>query len=226
MVILIGGSRVRTREDVRPFAELFLSPETAVALFDVRGNGESTGSFEAPNTANSAVQIPRFGKDVAGIAGYLKATGFARVVAVGSSMGAWVAVAAAAKSHDLDRIVGLVGGAVSVAASDAYDHAISAGETVESATQRARQRAGDLGYDPEADFSLLSQPGMWIFAELDRSNPTALDVERLEAHQAAGKAIDWLIIENTDHNLIDVDTGEFNGSWLPPVRAFIRGGKG
>jgi hypothetical protein len=39
----------------------------------------------------------------------------------------------------------------------------------------------------------------------------------------AGKAFEWLVLPDTDHDFVNVTTHEFNSSWVAPVRKFIRG---
>src|SRR5262249_42937587 len=138
-VIAVGGSNVRTRDDTAAALPLLLNRETAVVLMDRRGNGASTGEYSVPNTANTAWQIPRFGADVAAVARYLKAIGYRRVVVVGTSMGGWVSVSAAARAREIDAVVCISGGASSVGVSDDFDRSIHNGLSMDEAVTMARR---------------------------------------------------------------------------------------
>lgn len=220
-IIVIGGSKANKSADTKSAVPLFIGPDTAVVLFDRRGYGASTGVFDPPTTHNSQWQIPAIGSDVARIAEYLKAYGFKKVGAAGSSMGGWVAASAAAQSDDIDFIIGIVGGVVSVATSDAFDQATDEGLNIERALIKAQDESSAESYDPIIDLEAISQPGFWVFAENDRSNPSQLDIERLDALIASGQSFSYRLVKNADHNLTDVSTGEFIGEWIPDLHAFI-----
>lgn len=220
--IIIGGSSYRTRADAMEAIPLFLSPDLAVVLFDRRGNGASTGRFEVPTTENTAWQIPDFADDAVAVARFLRAQGFSRIGLIGTSMGGWINVAAAARSDAIDSIVCINGGASTVGVSDAYDAFIAKGQPIPVATESASKYRGPQGYDPHPDLEKLKQPAFWIFAELDESNPTILDAEVVRKFTVRGKNFRLLILPGTNHELLDVKTGTFNDSWVEPVRAFAQ----
>lgn len=223
-VIIVGGSNVRTRTDTAVALPFFLDEQTAVVLMDRRGNGQSTGRFEVPNTKNTAWQIPRFGHDVAAVAAYLKRRGFRRVALAGTSMGGWINdSAAAAAPNAIDAVVSINGGASSVGVSDKFDDLASSGMTLEEAANRARSYRGPQGYDPRRDLARMKQPVLWVFGAKDRSNPSMLDLSNVKRLARRGKAFEWLILRNTDHELVDITTREFDSTWIKPVRKFIRG---
>jgi pimeloyl-ACP methyl ester carboxylesterase len=222
-LIIIGGSGVRTRADTEQAAPLFISDDVAVVIYDRRGNGDSTGDFEVPDTLNTAWQIPLFAADVAQIAAYLKRDGFQRVGLLGSSMGGWINVASAARSPDIDFIVSFSGAANSVGVSDSYDALTDQGLSIEAATEAARHYDGAPGYDPAADLHRLRQPGLWVFGAEDSSNPTELDREVLDALIAEGRSFQYLVLPGVDHEFKEVGTDQMNLDWLEPVRDFITG---
>lgn len=223
-VIIVGGSSVRTRSDTAVAVQFFLAPETAVVLMDRRGNGLSTGSFEIPDTKNTAWQIPRFGADVAAVARHLKRQGFKRVVLAGTSMGGWVNVAAAANGPKvIDAFVSINGGGSSVGVSDEFDRLASSGMSLEKAADQARLYRGPQGYDPTRDLARIRQPALWVFGMKDRSNPSMLDLAVVKRLAERGKPFRWLLLPNADHEFVDADTHDFDSSWIKPVGEFIRG---
>jgi pimeloyl-ACP methyl ester carboxylesterase len=223
-VIAVGGSNARTRADTAVAVQLLIGPETAVVLMDRRGNGLSTGRFEVPDTKNTAWQIPRFGQDVAAVARHLKQSGFRRVAIMGTSMGGWIDVsAAAAAPKAIDAVVSMSGGASSVGVSDRFDNLTASGVPIDEAAERARSYRGPLGYDPRADLARMRQPALWVFGAKDISNPSSLDLAAVKRLAARGKPFRWILLPNTDHEMTDVTTHEFDSSWVEPVRKFIRG---
>ena len=223
-VIAVGGSNARTRTDTAVAVPLLLGPETAVVLMDRRGNGLSTGHFEVPDTRNTAWQIPRFGQDVAAVAGYLKRQGFRRVAIMGTSMGGWIDnSAAAAAPSAIDAVVSMSGGGSTVGVSDEFDRLATSGMTLDEAAKRARHYRGPHGYDPRRDLARIRQPVLWIFGAKDRSNPSMLDLAAVKNLAKRGKPFRWILLPNTDHEMTDVTTREFDSSWVEPVRKFIRG---
>lgn len=222
-VIVVGGSGARTRADTAPAIPLLLNENSAVVTYDRRGNGASTGSYERPNTANTAWQVPLFAGDVADVARFLKHEGFARVGLIGTSMGGWVNVAAAAQTSDISFAICMSGGASSVGVSDEFDHLTDEGMSIEEATAAARTYGGEPGYDPAEDLARLAQPVLWVFGAEDDSNPTVLDAENVEALRSGGKPFEVLLLADTNHDFINVKTGEFNTEWVEPVRRVISG---
>jgi pimeloyl-ACP methyl ester carboxylesterase len=69
----------------------------------------------------------------------------------------------------------------------------------------------------------MQQPTLWVFGELDDSNPTALDLDNVKRLAASGRAFTWIVVPGAGHEFTDALTGEFNGSWIEPVRHFVRG---
>lgn len=225
-VIIVGGSNVRTRGDTAVALPFFLDDETDVVLMDRRGNGLSTGRFEVPDTRNTRWQIPRFGADVAAVARHLKREGYRRVVIAGTSMGGWINdSAAAAAPHSIDAVVSMTGGASSVGVSDEFDRLTSSGATIDDAVRRASAYKGPQGYDPRRDLAQITQPVLWVFGAKDISNPSMLDLANVKRLAHGGKPFRWILLPNTDHNFVDSTTGEFDTSWIGPVRAFIRDGQ-
>lgn len=224
-LIIVGGSGMRTRADTAPAIPLFMDETLAVAIYDRRGNGQSTGAFEVPDTENTEWLVPAVARDVTAVAKRLKQGGFDRVGLAGTSMGGWVNVAAAASSSDIDFIICISGGASTVGVSDAFDHYTNDGMSIDDAISRTRGYDGPSGYDPAADLAALRQPALWIFGDKDDSNPTVLDAETVRRFQAQGKDFELIILPGVNHDLITVESGEFNTDWLSAARDFIAGSK-
>lgn len=222
--IVVGGSGVGSRADTAAALPLFLSDDTAVVIYDRRGFGNSGGKTERPNTRNSLWQVPLLAGDAAKIAAHLKVLGFTRVGLVGSSMGAWIAVAAPTDNDVIDFRIAISGGASSVATSDAFDSLTDQSKTIDDAM--AEINGIDLvdSYDPNRDLRENVKPTLWVLGELDESNPTALDVENVEIFRDLGHPYDVIIVPNADHNFLDPITREPQLNWLSRVKSFIENG--
>jgi len=222
VMIVIGGSGSHLRSDVAPAIPMFLNDEVAVAIFDRRGSGSSTGTLQTPGTINSEWQIPVLADDVSAVANSLSAMGFERIGVVGSSMGGWISIAAAARSDLIDYVVAINGGASSVAVSDAFDSLTNQGLSIDQAIIQLDGVSLSKSYSPEADLARIDQPILWIMGELDDSNPTQLDLEVVERWKQKGKRFQTIVIDGADHNFINVETGEPSLAWLQTVSEFAR----
>ena len=222
-VIIVGGSGYQTRADAASAVDLLADSATAVVLVDRRGYGTSGGDPVVPSTRTTATLVPRLADDVIAVAHHLRTRGHRRVGLLGSSMGGWVNVAAAARSDAIDFIVNINGGGSSVGVSDEFDRLTDEGASIADATAAARRYTGPAGYDPAPDLPRIHQPALWIYGAADDSNPTVLDVEAVTRLKEAGSPFTVLVLEATDHELIDRTTGAFNASWIGPLREFVRG---
>jgi len=220
-IIVIGGSGVGERSDTSQAIPLFLNSSQDVVIFDRRGHGQSGGEAIRPGTENSAWLIPAHADDVIALAAALRQRGYDHVGLVGSSMGGWIAVSATARSQSVDFLVSIVGGAVSVQVSDAFDVLTDQGMARADAAREAAALETTLGYDPAEDLSALSQPALFVLAEADTSNPSRLDVRNIEMLQADGVDIRYILVPDADHNFVNTITGEPELGWVSEMHAFI-----
>ena len=152
-IILVGGSGATLRTDTAKMNGLFHRLGFAVANFDRRGNGESTGEYQRPNAKNSAAQIPVFAEDVAAIADAIKLDGrfkIKKLIVMGSSMGAWIAPHAATLTNSIDLVINFVGAASTVAKSDHFDYLTDMGLSIEQALGMMHTLKADNSYNPES----------------------------------------------------------------------------
>ena len=221
-LIVVGGSGVCQREDTGSAVPMFLSEATAVVLVDRRGCGASTGTFVRPATRNSRWLVPRIAMDVEAVAAFLRSSGFDRVVAVGSSFGGWVVLSAAAAGA-FDAFVTINGGGSSVAVSDAFDHFTDQGMAIDEAIVATEAEELPRSYDPALDLKLTSVPSLWVLSELDDSNPAELDRASIDHWRRAGRPFEILVLGGVNHELIHLETGDVDLSWLPYAIELIEG---
>jgi pimeloyl-ACP methyl ester carboxylesterase len=221
IVIVTGGSGVGDRGDTAAAIGLFLSPDTAVVIYDRRGFGASSGEATRPGTENSTWLVPALANDVVDIARHLNALGYQRIGLMGSSMGGWINVAATAETDCVDFAINIVGGAVPVLVSDTYDGLTDQGIEQTEALERARDAGASIGYDPAPDLASASIPMLWVLAARDDSNPSMLDIEQIEHFQMSGKDYDYILVANVGHEFLDVDTGQPVLGWVSDVQTFV-----
>jgi pimeloyl-ACP methyl ester carboxylesterase len=221
ILVITGGSGVGVRTDTAAAIGLFLSETTAVAIYDRRGFGDSSGTATIPTTSNTAWLVPALGSDLLAITSHLDGLGYDRIGILGSSMGGWVNASAAARSDLIDFAINLVGGATSVSRSDTFDALTDTGLSIEAALAMAPGQAGSIGYDPACDLARASIPMLWVLGERDDSNPSQLDIEVIERLATAGQPYRYILVEQADHNFLNVESGEIILDWVPDTLRFM-----
>lgn len=157
----------------------------AVLAYDKRGVGESEGAccpgddgaFDAIATdAAAAVDLLRFREDI----------DHSHIGLLGVSQAGWVIPIVADRSPDVAFTVIFSGSAVSIGEEILYseltgeDDSTPPDHSPEEIAARLEE-AGPSGFDPRPFLRRYRVPGLWIYGGLDQSQPTAQDVEVLEA---------------------------------------------
>jgi pimeloyl-ACP methyl ester carboxylesterase len=65
------------------------------------------------------------------------------------------------------------------------------------------REAGTSGFDPLPSLRGMGSPGLWLYGDQDRSQPTALDVEILADLRSAGHPFTTRVFAGADHGLLD-----------------------
>jgi len=82
---------------------------------------------------------------------------------------------------------------------------------------------GAHGYDPAAALQALNVPALWVYGGMDRSNPTFYDIAQLEKiKQERNKDFTVLLFSNMNHDLIDVNTGQFDPEFFPKISVWAK----
>jgi pimeloyl-ACP methyl ester carboxylesterase len=225
VMIFIAGSGRETREADKPAQSITLPQGIALFRYDKRGLGQSTGAYQNVNLQNSAQLIPERASDVLAILNFLAThqdINPKRIFLWGTSQGAWVAPLVANQSDKVAFIICVNGGGSSVGIEGYYDDlADNASLTIEQLTAMLANYTGAHGYDPTAALQALNVPALWVYGGMDRSNPTFYDIAQLEKiKQERNKDITILLFPNTNHDLIDVTTGQFDPELFPKIFAW------
>ncbi len=227
VMIFIPGSGRETREADKPAQSVLLPQGIALFRYDKRGLGQSTGAYQNVNLQNSAQLIPERASDVLAIVNFLAThqdINPKQIFLWGTSQGAWVAPLVANQSNKVAFIICVNGGGSSVGIEIYYDDlADNTSLSISQLTAMLANYAGAPGYDPAAALQALNVPALWLYGGMDRSNPTFYDIAQLEKiKQERNKDITILLFANMNHDLIDVNTGQFDPEFFPKIIAWSK----
>ena len=222
-VSMVHGAGRHGREEFQVFAAYCELLGIAVLADDKRGVGESGGGY--PGEVATPRAVAQLATDAEAEARWLAALpqiDSRRVGLLGDSQAGWIIAVAAAHERTVRWAVPLVGPTITVGAADTWASLAGQGQSPPSApaeTMLEQARAASGGFDPAPFLRRLSIPVHWVFANDDRSVPTALCIESLERLRT-GHAFTWTIVHAT-HTLLDLPSG-LNAD-IPRSRGFARG---
>lgn len=228
VMVFIAGSGRETREADKPAQSITLPQGIALFRYDKRGLGQSTGAYQNVNLQNSAQLIPERASDVLAIVNFLAThqdINPKQIFLWGTSQGAWVAPLVANQTDKVAFIICVNGGGSSVGIEIYYDTlADDASLSIAQVTAMLANYTGAPGYDPTTALQTLKVPALWVYGGMDRSNPTFYDITQLEKiKQERSKDFTILLFPNTNHDLLDVSTGQFDPELFPKILTWGRG---
>ena len=208
-LVLVDGSGKTTADDMAPWARRFTQLGFVCLSYDKRGAGSSGGIY----IGGYDIDIPQLARDALAGVKYLKtlaATDNSRLGLLGASQAGWVIPAAAAKSSDVAFTVVYSGTTVSLG-EEGYFSRLSGDDpfwrwiyrdlSLEEISRRLAEEEPSL-YDPRPDLIRLTVPGLWLYGELDRSQPTRESVEILdELIETYDKNFSYKVFKGADHGL-------------------------
>jgi dienelactone hydrolase len=222
-VVMGHGSGQATRHQMGSLAGRLVDAGFAVLRYDKRGVGDSGGVYEGAGVANSERVFPILAGDMLAGVEFLETRGDvdpARIGLFGVSQAGWIIPLAASRSSDVKFMILVVGPTVSVGVENYYSNLVefSPSASLDDAYTRSRVYSGPHGYDPRSTLESLSTPGLWLLGGADRSIPTPLTVEVLQALQDSGRPYRWIVYPDADHNLGGVDIMSDAIRFLQPWR--------
>lgn len=223
-VVLVHGSGRLTADDLLRNAGRRLEMlGLAVAAYDKRGVGNSTGEYATIGPRNSVEMFNLLAGDALAAVDALRARpdiDANRIGLVGISQGGWIAPLAASRSRHVAFVVAISGPAVSVGEEIAYSRLAGAdpgseqGLSDDEIERRMRDFTGPHGYDPIATLSTLRVPSFWVLGDQDRSIPLKKTVAVLERLARDHKRpITTHVLPGLDHGLRHIVTGEQPDYW-------------
>ncbi len=195
-------------------AHYMISRGIALLTYDKRGVGESQGVYrESANEAN----INLIASDAVAGTDYLSTRAEidpAKIGLIGGSQAGWVIPMAVTDSENVDFFVIQSGPVLSFAHEDRYSSVTNDGDSsttydAEELDQTLREmKAG--GIDPIPVLANITQPGLWLWGNVDKSVPAKVSAENLQALIDSGSDnFSYTILANGDHNLNESEHGYF-----------------
>jgi predicted peptidase len=206
--VSLHGSEPGTKDNFgqKIMSHYMISQGIAILTYDKRGVGESGGVYiEAPTEKN----LNNHSADVTAGAEYLitrPEIDASRIGLIGGSQAGWVIPLAASQSDLFSFFVIISGPVVSFGQEDMYSNVTNDGDTDATFDAEAlNQRVRDLkprGFDPLPILQTLNQKGIWLWGGVDKSVPTVVSAENLQALINSGKTnFSYVMFPNGDHNL-------------------------
>ncbi len=227
LVIAVQGSGDGTREQMRPYEDVFVPEGYALFIYDRRGTGLSTGEYEAMTVDNSDAVIERHARDVAAVVTSLAHHDDIdgdRIALFGASEGGWVAPLAASMKNEVKALIVVNGGASPVGVSDYYRFLIETEDIpIDEAISRLAGYDGEYGYDPLPILSSLVVPTFWLYGADDRENPALADIAVINQVATEGENEDFTVhLEpGAGHDLFSVEDGRPDQVLVDEVVAWL-----
>lgn len=223
VMVIVPGSGNQPKETAYPFKDIFLPDGFAIYFYDKRGIGKSTGSYPIETIENPMDFLNARRDDVLSIVEMLATHTDIRKDQIGlsgSSQGAWVNALVYEASSEIDFIMMSVGGATPTGIENYYDGLMNDPNlSIEVATAMLYDYTGTLGFNPRSIVSSMSIPVSWVFGAKDRSHPTFYDIGILEELDKSNFSI--YVFENSNHDMLDVNTGQFESQLFPTLLSWM-----
>lgn len=221
-VVLGHGSAPSTRAMMGFWTNTALKSGVAVLVFDKRGTGQSTGTYERFDVPKSPVQFEQQASDLVHAVRWLaRQPGIdtTRIGLMGGSQAGWTMPLAAAEEPLVRFIVAGCGVPLPSGVEAAHERYLNtlrpwsgarpSIRQVHEADAHAMDYMGVIGFDPHPVLEKLTIPVLWIFGLYDHVIPTNLSIDRIGEYQRAGKKnFDLHVLPLADHNFINVFTDE------------------
>ena len=234
-VVLGHGSAPSTRAMMGFWTNTALNSGVAVLVFDKRGTGGSTGTFEPFNVSRSPTQFAHLARDLVYAVRWLgqqSVIDTMRIGLMGGSQAGWTMPLAAAEEPLVRFIVVGCGVPLPSGVEAVHEQYLNrlrpwlgsrpSVRQVQEADAHAMDYKGEAGFDPRPVLEKLSIPVLWIFGLYDHVIPTNLSIDRIGEYQSAGKKnFDIHVLPFADHNFMNVFTKE-RYSVSDVARAWLR----
>ena len=214
IVVLHGSERGERKDFLRQQLSAFMASHgIAVLTYDKRGVGDSGGVYQE---VASEANVSLLAQDALAGVSYLKGRSDIdshHIGLIGSSQAGWI-IPRAAQSGDVAFFVILSGAVVSVGIENAYSSYTNDGAAPPhySATEISEKLAlvQSSGFDPVPVMMKLTQPGLWLWGDQDKSVPVPESLKNLNSLIAQGQSrFSYHLFPNADHNLQQSHAGLF-----------------
>ncbi len=207
-IVIVHGAEPGQRYFYDLWVGVYASIGLAVLTYDKRGNGASTGRYPGEFPTEAALAI--YADDAAAALAFLArwpAVDPKRVGFHGGSQGGWTVPLAMLRHPQAAFAVLASAPATTVDQTDTWAAFSDGGEVMPTesvADMEAHVRATNTGYDPAPALRALSVPTLWLLGSNDRTVPTSICLEILNAMHKPNFTVHLL---PTGHALLVNPTG-------------------
>ena len=211
-LVLVDGSGKTTAERLKSWAEYHVRSGIACLSYDKRGVGESAGKF----LGGLNIDIPLLASDVVAGVNYLKSReeiDISQIGLMGQSQAGWIIPVAASESSDVAFTIIISGTTVTLGEENYYSQLTGKDPFWKYiywnlSRDEISRRLADKGpslFDPLPYLKKMTVPGLWLYGELDRSQPTRESVAILDRLiRNHNKDFTYKVFEGADHgNSVD-----------------------
>ena len=203
--VLVHGSGMSGRSDLRFLSQLLVARGIAVLSYDKRGVGDSGGVYSGVGVFNSPQMIPLLASDAAAGVEFLATrpeVDPARIGLVGGSQAGWIIPLAASLAPRAAFAVILSGPTVSVGREIAYSELVEGNSSfpLDEAEDALEHYEGPEGFDPRPVLEQSTVPMLWLYGLVDRSIPTRACLA-VHAELEATHPFEVLTYPNLGHGL-------------------------
>jgi uncharacterized protein len=207
-IVIIHGSERGQRFFYDIWVGVYAGMGLAVLTYDKRGGGASTGQYPGEFPTDASLAIYADDADAAlGFLAHWPGVVPNRVGFHGGSQGGWTVPLAILRHPQAAFDVLVSAPATTVDQTDLWAGFSNGGEVMPTESlisMQAAVRANHSGYDPTPAIRALSIPTLWMLGSNDRTVPTAICVEILDA---IGKSNFTVHLLPTGHGLLVNPTG-------------------
>lgn len=219
VLILVHGSGEDADWTVyQSFVERLTNKGFAVAFYDKRGTGNSTGKFLDISVKKSTEIFNILSNDVVAVAEWVSTQAGidpSKIGVFGLSQGGWIAPLAVNKSDKISFSIIMSGPVCSLGQEKLYsklmgDESRPPKAEIADANEAVRVFEGKQGFSSLPEIQKMKIPGLWLFGEKDFSMPSHLSKKNLEQIIGAHNKDSFIIklYPNANHSLFDIDRNE------------------
>jgi hypothetical protein len=230
-IVVVHGAERGERYFYDIWVGIYASLGMAVLTYDKRGVGASTGTYPGEYPSDAALAI--YAEDAAAVLRFLAAwpgVDATRVGFHGGSQGGWTVPLAMRLQKQADFAILASAPATTVGQADLWAGFSDGGATMptESTSQMlAAVRATHEGYDPATALRALTAPVLWLLGTNDRTVPTAMCLEILDAMAKPNFTVETfqtghgLLVNPTGLSADDARSPGFPRDLYPKIRAWM-----
>lgn len=231
VLVLIHGSGKDTHWQVyQTFVKRLVKSGFAVAFYDKRGTGSSTGKYLNISIKRSWEVFNTLANDAAIVADWVnKQEGIdkGRIGFFAMSQGGWIAPVAIKQSDAIDFSIIMSGPVTSLGHEKHYsrlagDEQKKSQHSETEIEQMIKGFKGPFGYDSTPELSDINVPVLWLFGAKDRSVPVKLSIKNLQGviRERKKEDFEYILYPKGNHSLFEAGT-EIRLDYISDIKQWL-----